>query len=60
MERVARSAAMTPAERAATPPGELSGGLAGGIDATTGEWVGYGLIGLTPIGAFRVKAGPKG
>lgn len=27
----------------------------GANDPVTGEWVGYGLVGVTPIGSFRVR-----
>lgn len=53
----ARQAAMTPAEQTAANTASTQAVQAGGIDSTTGDWIGYGLVDVTPVGSFKVGAG---
>ncbi len=56
--RVARIAMAPAAAKAEAAPVATNGVSAGTIDTTTGEWVAYGLTGVTTIGeGFRCAKG---
>lgn len=56
MRDQARLAALSPADSARGAAAAESFGTVGGTDATTGEFLTYGLIGFTTLGTpFRVK-----
>lgn len=53
-ERIARAASTSATERAAGAPSAAYIVQAGGIPSGETTWVGVGLLGITPLGEFRL------
>jgi hypothetical protein len=52
-QRVAQRQALTPAQASAPTSGSGTGVDVGVLDTTTGDWVAFGLLDITPLGEFR-------